>query len=254
MRLTKNKTMKRSTLKFFLSMAVAMGFGVSANADMLYTFDTGAGVASTDTVPEAGGHMVAGTYTWQTYYGGEVQHTGTTGGWNLGGTGPKFEFGWPSQSVMQQWAQGLMSNPTGARIAFDVYVTDDWSFNVGTWADWDWYQLHIAFNSEGGWKQDPNGIDGKASSWGGNYDRSWDTSIVSSPHGGNDHVMHVDVTFADAGFTASSTWFQIFFGSNSGGDDAVQFFVDNIHVYAPEPSTLALAGLGAAAMLIFRRR
>ena len=43
--------------------------------------------------------------------------------------------------------------------------------------------------------------------------------------------------------------------ANSDGAVPVDFFLDNVSGYmVPEPFPLALAGLGAAALLIFRRR
>lgn len=70
-----------------------------------------------------------------------------------------------------------------------------------------------------------------------------------------DHTWHFDLSFADMGWQAGDSWFQVFFGSNSDAARPVQFLVDNIRVYeVPEPTSLALAGLGAAMLLILRRK
>ncbi len=42
--------------------------------------------------------------------------------------------------------------------------------------------------------------------------------------------------------------------SNSDGAVPVNFYLDNVVCAIPEPGMFALAGLGAAALLIFRRK
>jgi hypothetical protein len=222
--------MKRSTLKLFLSAAAVMGVAASASADLLYTFATDA------TGSAQGGGFVGGSYAWDSTYQA-VQATTTVGGWNMGGQGPKFEFGWPSQTVMQQ-----VANWGTGRVSFDMFVNDNsflyWNNGASTW-----YQMHYAGNSDGahGWTQDP----------GGSYN-----GTLGAP-GSNNHTFHVDESFAQMGWDPGDTWFQIFFGGNSDNTpnlaNALQFYIDNIHV-TPEPTTFALAGLGAAALLFFRRR
>jgi len=227
--------MKRRISNFFLSTAAILGLATSASADLLYTFDSDTSGGT------QGGAFNGGSYTWSSVFGGAVQHTGTTGGWTVGGSGPKFEFNWPAQSTMQSilntWGN------TGVYLYFDLMVSSDWSFNYGTWAEWDWYELHWAGNSDGisGWTEDR--IHGVQT-----------TPVRTNYHLSDpDLCWHFAIELVDLGWAQGDTWFQIFFGSNSGGDDAVQFYIDNI-TWGPEPSSFALLGLGAATLYLFRRR
>jgi hypothetical protein len=217
--------MKRSSLKILCAMAVALGLSASAKADLLYTFDTSA--SGTD-----GGGFNGGSFAWDSTYQA-VQATTSVGGWTLGGTGPKFEFSWPSQTIMQGIAAGA-ANGALARIEFDVTIRDPESWNWINNGASDWYQLYAAGNSDGaGWTQLSLG----------SY--NWNDQANLS--------LHFDYSFAEMGWTPGATWFQVFFGGNSDAGNGVDFYIDNIHV-VPEPTTFALAGLGAAALLIFRRR
>jgi hypothetical protein len=216
--------------KTLLTIVAVVGLTAAANADLLYTFDT-------DVSPVNGAGFDSGTFAWNSA-NQAAQHTGAAGGWTLGGSGPRFGFNWPSQTTV-----GAIASSGLGHVSFDLILSQTASFTLGGWVDWDWYQLHFAGNSDGaqGWTQDPvygpNPV-------GTNYHPT-DT----------DHTYHFDLAFADLGWQPGDTWFQLFFGSNSDGAKPVQFLVDNLRVYQiPEPGTFALAGLGAAALLIFRRK
>ena len=128
-------------------------------------------------------------------------------------------------------------------ISFDLIVSATQTFNVGGWEDWNWYQLHFAGNSDGtqGWTQDPP---------------SGANPVNTNYHPTDpDLTWHFDFSFAEMGWQPGDTWFQVFFGANSDSAKPVQFLIDNIRIYeVPEPGTFALAGLGAAVLLILRRR
>jgi hypothetical protein len=209
--------------KTLIAMAAALALSTCAYADLIVyqaTFDTDA------TGGAAGGAVTAGLATWSSTYQA-VQATDTASGWNIGGNGPRWEFSWPSQSVMQNAA--LYSE---ARVSADIIINDDswlWMNTPGTY-----HEVGFVGNSDGS--------------------ASWTQNLVAIPAPYGTGTVHVDKTFAQMGWQPGDTWFQIFLGQNSDANGSIQFFVDNITVTIPEPSTFALAGLGAAAMLIFRRR
>lgn len=223
--------MKRSTLKFFLSMAAVTGLVGSASGDLLYTFSSAPPYDSGGTVP--GGKLV-----WDSTYNA-LRHdvTGSgQGGWTLGGSdNSQIDWNWPAQTVMETMDDWGVSHPGMAFVSFDL-VLNDASWNWADGAGWG-LQFNIAGNSGGSQNWTQVGLPG---------------SFAVFQNG----VYHFKVTFAQLGWGEGGTadnWYQLYFGSNSGSSDGIGYFIDNLYI-VPEPGTLALAGLGAASLLIFRRR
>ena len=152
----------------------------------------------------------------------------------------EFSWGAGGGSANQQLEMQALANlGANAHLSFDVMV-DGTSFppGVGTW-----YQLNVVGNSDGaaGWTQIRQPF---------HHPREW--------HNADDPTlltMHIDLAFSQLGWQPGDTWFQFWTGANSDAAAPVNFFLDNLTAYAiPEPGMFALAGLGAAALLIFRRK
>jgi hypothetical protein len=208
-----------------LILAGVLGLCASASADLLYNFDTTIGPDVTQNA------------TWSSRLGGVLQSTMTNGGWTLG-NGPRKEFSYQAGGGVanQQAAMQGYANAGNYHLAFDLKV-DGASWPV---AGSDWYQFQIAGNSDGssGWTQ----TDAVTGLWHNDGDATVNT-------------WHVDKTFAALGWQPGDSWFQLYFGVQSG-TVPVNYYVDNLTVYAavPEPSALALAGLGLATLLALRRK
>jgi len=216
----------KPTKTLLTALLLSLTAGAQA-ADLLWTFDSG--------LPTADGTFTGGTVGWNSILKA-AQYTGTASGWTMGGDGPRFEFTGTSQATMQ-----AIANAGDGRISFDLTVSTSASFNSGGWASGDWYQVHFAGNSAGGWTQDP-------APYGPN-------PITGSYNSSNpDQTLHVDLPFSAMGWGPGDQWFQVFFGANSA-TKPLQFTIDNIHVSeVPEPGVLAIAGLGLGGLLILRRK
>ncbi|MCU0962604.1 MAG: PEP-CTERM sorting domain-containing protein [Pirellulaceae bacterium] len=207
---------------FFLAAATV------ARADLVYTFN--ADVEGFQNVSWQNSNPVG----WPDLPG-SIMHTHTAGGWQVQLT-KEFSWGVGGGSENQQLAMQALANDPTARLKLDVMV-DGTSFPTGQQT---WYQFILVGNSDGstGWTQNQL-ID------------SWQNAGQSDLR-----KWHFDLSFADLGFQPGDTWFQIFSGSNSDGAVPVNFYLDNVVVYAPvpEPASLALVGLGAATGLLLLRR
>ncbi len=214
------------------TMAMALGFGISANAaSLFYTFDTGA-------TPGDGSAWNASTsFAWNSTYQAiqQVANAGQ-GGWTLGtGTyinGPEFDLNWPAQTTVQ----AIDDNMDG-HLSFDLFVNSASFPTIGN-ANSLFLQFNIAANSGGS--------------------MGWTQLALNDGTVGTSQTWHYDFTFAQLGWgegSANDQWYQLYFGSNSDAANPVNFFIDNIKIYdVPEPATLALAGMGIAGLFIFRRR
>lgn len=151
----------------------------------------------------------------------------------------EFSFGPGGGGTNQQTAMQALANlGDNAHLKFDVMVNGT-SFPTGVAG---WFQLNVVGNSDGtvGWTQKEN------------------LFTVSGWHNANDATlvtMHIDQPFSYFGWQPGDSWFQFYTGSNSDAAFPVNFYLDNLTAYAvPEPSMFAVAGLGAAVMLVFRRK
>jgi hypothetical protein len=222
--------MKSISVSKFLLGAVAITISTSAYADLLYTFNS-----------DVEGFQ---NVTWQVSnpagWAGvpAVRQNHTAGDWQMMMTK---EFSWEAgggSANQQLEMQALANQGANAHLSFDVMV-DGTSFPVGVAT---WYNFNVVGNSDGGasWTQIEN------------------LFTVSGWHNADDPALftqHVDLAFSAIGWQAGDSWFQLWTGANSASAAPVNFFLDNVNCYVvPEPSTFALAGLGALALLIARRR
>lgn len=205
------------------SAVAVLGLALAGNApaaDVSYLFDSGAqGFAN---VNWSAGQLA-------------IQQNVANGGWTMGGGGgPTVDFGGLGVGGDIE----TIAATGNGRVAFDIYVNGS-SFNPGAGV---WYSLNMAGNSGGpvNWTQIEK-LSGDA------WHNPDDATLFST---------HVDKSFAEIGWAAGDGWFQLFWGSNSDGAQPVGFYLDNVTIYqvVPEPSTFALAGLGAVVLYLLRRR
>ena len=217
--------------KTLLIVTAALGLCASASADLTYTFNSDAqgfqNVSWQATQP-AGWAGVPGS----------IMQTHTAGGWQMPLT-KEFSWGPGGGNANQQLEMQALANlGANAHLSFDVMVNGT-SFPAGVAG---WFQFNVVGNSDGtvGWTQKEN------------------LFTVSGWHNANDATlvtMHIDQPFSYFGWQPGDSWFQFYTGANSEAAFPVNFYLDNLTAYAvPEPSLFAVAGLGAAVLLVFRRK
>jgi len=195
------------------SLFVLLVLGLfSTSYALVYTFDTDV----------EGFQNVA----WQA--SGNVKQTHTAGGWQMLLTK---EFSWTpgGGEPVQQLAMQALANDPDARISFDLWL-DGNSFPAGVAT---WYQFNLVGNSDGtaGWTQLDKVAEG--------YHSEDDQTVLT---------WHIDLPFSALGWQPGDGWFQLWTGANSEDSVPVNFYIDNVRL-VPEPATLSLLGLGAAALL-----
>jgi hypothetical protein len=131
-------------------------------------------------------------------------------------------------SFMYSGIQDLDANPI-----LEVDVT----WIAAEWGSTPWVNFKdVAVNSNAGWLQlspsDPLNPD-----WPGSWDPSW-----------GDHTRHLTWDFSDYDMSGVTDWMQIIFSTNFGGTTPGNYYIDNVQL-TPEPTTIALLGLGGLALL-----
>ncbi len=216
--------------KTILTIAV-VGFTAAANADLFYGFNTDV----------EGFQNVSWQATSPVGWPGipTIKQTHAAGGWQSFLT-KEFSWGPGGGSANQQLEmQALANQGDNAHFAFDVMV-DGTSFPAGVAG---WYQFTAIGNSDGtaGWTQKEDLFKGVAT-----WHNADDPALLT---------LHIDQPFSFFGWQPGDTWFQFWTVANSDASMPVNFFLDNVHAYVvPEPTAFALAGLGAAVLMIFRRK
>ncbi len=149
--------------------------------------------------------------------------------------------GWTVNTLLERDARTFL-NAGATSMSLDVYS------DLPNPNGWGFYgnNINLVLNYQGGWvKVDPTA--------GSLVNGSFQTLTFDlTPHA---------ATITNPGLSYSSLGIAWFVGTWAGGGDGLDngtqtFAVDNIVVTqpVPEPSSMVLAGLGAASLLIFRRR
>ena len=235
--------MKRITNKY-LAKAIILGVGVlsaaslTASAQVLFTTQNdfagwnGGGVVGPVATPDADGSTINGLGN-TTAPGG----TGTAG--SLSVFNASTGFNQPQSQGEQSNAGFLAALKANTLLTLTYTLTSD----IQTGASGYW-QLVPVFNWSGGFQQIAN--------------NSFFT-VASGNLTAGTHTVTYDYSSYQAGLpTSAPGYFQLEVVANSGGSVTggyQQWYLDDIQVSSvPEPTSFALAGLGAAALLIFRRR
>lgn len=233
--------MKRITTKYILALAVTLGVTLCAQAQPLaYTFPT-------STNPGFTGWNWAAASPNGDMTGGALQANYTASGWQQSA---QVDFGVAGTSQNGNYNGNAdifnMLSAGPVNVSFNIIVDGATTFAAGAS---DWYKFTMIGNSLGGWKQQPDfGFNdfGNTPGSGTGWHNAGDTSI---------QTYAMSYTSTQLGWTAAAgDYYQLIFVGNSGSSP-FDFYIDDLTISpVPEPTTLALAGLGAAALLIFRRR
>ena len=196
--------MKLKSLKHLFAIGAALAVTSCAYADFTITFDTP--TQSTEW-SGSGAQWTNGPVGWAG--GGGIQTTNNNGGWTGSGT-ITINFSYSSGHQPDMWSM----DPNNAHVSFDIIV-DGTSFNANA----QWWQIFGSGNSSpNGWTQ--------LQFLGDPYHNAGDNAV---------YVRHVDVTFAQLGWTAATaaalSYYQLNLWANSDGANPIKFYVDNVSAY-----------------------
>lgn len=231
---------------YLLALGIVAFSVVAMNAQVLYQQDFNALASSSANVPGIGGYGAAenvGGSGWQIQGGNGAGTISLTAGINANGVGGSqalfgtwdtstgMDYTWNQYTYYGVGAAGAGGTLANINISLDLYMSGS---SISTPI-----MIHALQN-------------------GGDTSRDFTPTLVDGQY---THVAFtLDQTTASgigAAFDPTAAfWFRVSHGNGGFGFDAgntVQ--IDNVTIsVVPEPATAALAGLGAGAMLIFRRR
>jgi hypothetical protein len=158
--------------------------------------------------------------------------------------GNNFSWNWYNGSMWNYYGEPPTGDltKTGAYFAVDVtWVASEWYCSTGD----AWAQVELlAVNSNPGWTQ-WSAVDTANPS----YPGSWDPYAWGEVH---TRELRWYMSNYDIAGAAGAWWMQFNISSNFDGGDIVYpgaIYMDNARIIVPEPTTIAMLGLGALALI-----
>jgi uncharacterized protein (TIGR03382 family) len=238
----------KKTLLLTLGMLGLLGVDASAQSTLYTTtqdfaqFNSGAGTVSSTYYSDSSTVNGLGNQSSPGGVGavGSLQLT-SPGGWNgwLSGSSAPGQEGNQGYllaidpGAIAAWSGGSGYGP-GTLTAYSGTMTFD--LYGGNFTDWN--QWGITLNNNGG------------------YNTYWASTSSNFTGADGRTWTHYVIPYTINAVNAGLSYFQMGIAQNAGGGLAGEtFYIDNIQIVpTPEPGTMAVAALGGAALLFFRRR